>query len=133
MTARISQICAADVSVRSQLTAVAPDKPFFLYYAPGACHAPHHAPRDWIEKFKGRFDAGYEAIREQTLARQKEMGIVSLYHADRKVGEMQIKTQLGAFAVAGAGLYVGRHNGEPVTDDYPASPPTPSPAAPSTG
>ena len=50
-------------------------------------------------------------------------GIVSLYHADRKVGETQIKTQLGAFAVAGAGLYVGRHNGEPVTDDYPGQPP----------
>jgi arylsulfatase len=56
--------------------AVAPDKPFFLYYAPGACHAPHHAPKDWIEKFRGRFDMGYEAMREQTLARQKEMGIV---------------------------------------------------------
>jgi arylsulfatase A-like enzyme len=56
--------------------AVAPDKPFFLYYAPGACHAPHHAPREWIEKFKGRFDMGYEALREQTLARQKELGVV---------------------------------------------------------
>jgi arylsulfatase A-like enzyme len=56
--------------------AVAPEKPFFLYYAPGACHAPHHAPREWIEKFKGRFDMGYEALREQTLARQKELGIV---------------------------------------------------------
>jgi arylsulfatase A-like enzyme len=56
--------------------AVAPDKPFLLYYAPGACHAPHHAPKDWIEKFRGRFDMGYEAIREQTLARQKSMGIV---------------------------------------------------------
>ena len=56
--------------------AIAPDKPFFLYYAPGACHAPHHAPREWIEKFRGRFDMGYEAIREQTLARQKELGIV---------------------------------------------------------
>jgi arylsulfatase A-like enzyme len=55
---------------------VAPDKPFFLYYAPGACHAPHHAPKEWIEKFKGRFDMGYEEIREQTLARQKQMGIV---------------------------------------------------------
>ena len=55
---------------------VAPDKPFFLYYAPGAAHAPHHAPKEWIAKFKGRFDLGYEAIREQTLARQKEMGIV---------------------------------------------------------
>ncbi|HEY1516662.1 MAG TPA: arylsulfatase, partial [Solirubrobacteraceae bacterium] len=56
--------------------AVAPDRPFFLYYAPGACHAPHHAPKEWIEKFKGRFDMGYEEIREQTLARQKQMGIV---------------------------------------------------------
>jgi arylsulfatase A-like enzyme len=56
--------------------AVAPEKPFFLYYAPGACHAPHHAPGEWIEKYKGRFDMGYEAIREQTLARQKELGLV---------------------------------------------------------
>jgi arylsulfatase A-like enzyme len=56
--------------------AVAPDKPFLLYYAPGACHAPHHVPKDWIEKFRGQFDMGYEAMREQTLARQKEMGIV---------------------------------------------------------
>jgi arylsulfatase A-like enzyme len=56
--------------------AVAPEKPFMLYYAPGACHAPHHAPKDWIEKYKGRFDAGYEAMREQTLSTQKELGIV---------------------------------------------------------
>jgi arylsulfatase A-like enzyme len=56
--------------------AIAPKKPFFLYYAPGACHAPHHAPKEWIDKFKGRFDMGYEAIREQTLARQKQLGIV---------------------------------------------------------
>ena len=55
---------------------IAPDKPFFLYYAPGACHAPHHAPRDWIERYAGKFDMGYDAMREQTLARQKEMGIV---------------------------------------------------------
>jgi len=55
---------------------IAPDKPFFLYYAPGAAHAPHQAPKAWIEKFKGRFDMGYEAMREQTLARQKQMGIV---------------------------------------------------------
>jgi len=47
-----------------------------LYYSPGACHAPHHAPKEWVEKFKGRFDVGYEAIREQTLARQKEIGLV---------------------------------------------------------
>ncbi len=56
--------------------AIAPEKPFFLYYAPGACHAPHHAPKAWIEKFKGDFDIGYEAVRERTLARQKELGIV---------------------------------------------------------
>jgi arylsulfatase A-like enzyme len=56
--------------------AIAPEKPFLLYYAPGACHAPHHAPKEWIDRYKGRFDAGYEAIREQTLARQKELGIM---------------------------------------------------------
>jgi arylsulfatase A-like enzyme len=56
--------------------AIVPEKPFFLYYAPGACHAPHHAPKEWSEKFKGRFDMGYEAIREQTLANQKKLGIV---------------------------------------------------------
>ena len=55
---------------------IAADKPFFLYYAPGACHAPHHAPRQWIDRFRGQFDMGYEAIREQTLARQKELGVV---------------------------------------------------------
>jgi len=56
--------------------AVAPDKPFFLYYAPGAAHAPHQAPKEWIDRYRGRFDMGYEAIREQTLVRQKEMGLV---------------------------------------------------------
>ena len=56
--------------------AVAPEKPFLLYYAPGACHAPHHAPLEWIDKFEGRFDKGYEALREEVLARQKELGVV---------------------------------------------------------
>lgn len=55
---------------------LAPQKPFFLYYAPGAAHAPHQAPTEWIDKFAGRFDMGYEAIREQILARQKELGIL---------------------------------------------------------
>ena len=55
---------------------VAPEKPFFLYYAPGAAHAPHHAPKEWIDKYRGRFDMGYEAIREQILARLKELGLV---------------------------------------------------------
>jgi arylsulfatase len=55
---------------------IAPDKPFFLYYAPGACHAPHHAPKEWIEHYRGKFGMGYEAIREQTLERQKASRIV---------------------------------------------------------
>ncbi|PPL18330.1 arylsulfatase [Microterricola pindariensis] len=56
--------------------AIAPDKPFFLYYAPGAAHAPHHAPKEWADRYAGRFDAGYEAMRAETLARQKSLGIV---------------------------------------------------------
>ena len=58
---------------------VAPDKPFFLYYAPGACHAPHHAPKEWIEKYAGKFDMGYEAYREIVFRHQQEMGIVPPY------------------------------------------------------
>lgn len=59
--------------------AVAPDKPFFLYYAPGACHAPHHAPRQWIEKYAGKFDMGYEAYREVVFQRQLKSGVVPPY------------------------------------------------------
>jgi len=55
---------------------IAPEKPFFLYYAPGAAHAPHHSPKEWADRYRGRFDDGYEAMREQTLARQKKLGIV---------------------------------------------------------
>ncbi len=56
---------------------IAPDQPIFLYYAPGCAHAPHHVPREWIDKYQGRFDAGYEHARETMLAKQKELGIVS--------------------------------------------------------
>ncbi len=56
--------------------AVAPDKPFFCYYATGTAHAPHHAPKDWIDKFKGKFDQGWDNVREETLTRQKELGVV---------------------------------------------------------
>jgi arylsulfatase A-like enzyme len=58
------------------LHAVAPDKPWLTYYAPGTAHAPHHAPKDWIAKFKGKFDMGWDKMREQTLAHQKAIGIV---------------------------------------------------------
>ncbi|WP_280236023.1 arylsulfatase [Nocardia cyriacigeorgica] len=56
--------------------AIAPERPVFLYYAPGCAHAPHQAPREWIDRYRGRFDDGYEAMREQILARQKELGLV---------------------------------------------------------
>lgn len=61
--------------VRAQ-KAVAPDKPFFLYYAPGATHSPHHPRKEWILKYKGKFDQGWDKVREETLARQKSLGIV---------------------------------------------------------
>src|SRR5450755_1439942 len=53
-----------------------PDKPFFMYFAPGATHAPHHVPKEWIAKYKGKFDQGWDKLREETLARQKKLGIV---------------------------------------------------------
>jgi arylsulfatase A-like enzyme len=53
-----------------------PNKPFFIYFAPGATHAPHHVPKSWIAKYKGKFDQGWDALREQTLARQKRLGVV---------------------------------------------------------
>jgi arylsulfatase A-like enzyme len=56
--------------------AVAPDKPFFLYYAFGAGHAPHHAPKEWADRYEGKFDMGYEAYRELVFEKQKKLGIV---------------------------------------------------------
>ncbi len=53
-----------------------PEKPFFIYFAPGATHAPHHAPREWADKYKGKFDGGWDKYREETLARQIRLGIV---------------------------------------------------------
>lgn len=55
--------------------AKAPAKPFFVLYTSGSTHAPHHAPKDWIAKFKGKFDQGWDKVREETLARQKRLGI----------------------------------------------------------
>jgi len=53
-----------------------PDKPFFVYYATGAVHAPHHVPKEWADKYKGQFDKGWDQIRVETLERQKKMGVV---------------------------------------------------------
>ncbi|KUJ73843.1 arylsulfatase [Ruegeria profundi] len=56
--------------------ALTPDRPFFVYFAPGATHAPHHVPQEWSEKWKGKFDAGWDVLRKEILARQIERGIV---------------------------------------------------------
>jgi arylsulfatase A-like enzyme len=59
-----------------QQKSLMPEKPFFVYFAPGATHAPHHVPKEWAERYKGRFDRGWDALREEILARQVELGVV---------------------------------------------------------
>ncbi len=68
----------ADKAIRwvQRQKALMPDKPFFVYFAPGATHAPHHVPKEWSAKYKGMFDQGWDKLREETFARQKRMGIV---------------------------------------------------------
>src|SRR6201993_4587495 len=60
--------------VRQQKALMA-DKPFFMYFAPGACHAPHHVPKEWADKYKGKFDQGWDKLREEIFARQKTLGV----------------------------------------------------------
>ncbi len=59
-----------------QQKALMPDKPFFMYYAPGATHAPHHVPEEWADRHRGRFAAGWDALREEIFTRQKELGVI---------------------------------------------------------
>jgi arylsulfatase A-like enzyme len=59
-----------------QQKSLMPDKPFFVYFAPGATHEPHHVPKDWIAKYKGKFDQGWDKVREETFARQKKLGVI---------------------------------------------------------
>ncbi|TWI03548.1 arylsulfatase [Luteimonas cucumeris] len=59
-----------------QQKALIPDKPFFVYFAPGATHAPHHVPKEWADKYKGKFDHGWDKLREETFARQKKLGVI---------------------------------------------------------
>ena len=61
------------VSAQHSLT---PDKPFYVYFATGATHAPHHVPKEWIAKYKGKFAGGWDKLREETFARQKAMGVI---------------------------------------------------------
>jgi arylsulfatase A-like enzyme len=59
-----------------QQKALMPDKPFFVYFAPGATHAPHHVPKEWADKYKGKFDSGWDALREEIFDRQKKLGVI---------------------------------------------------------
>jgi len=59
-----------------QEKALMPDRPFFVYFAPGATHAPHHVPREWADRYRGEFDEGWDVLRERTFARQKELGVI---------------------------------------------------------
>ncbi|MFZ3354558.1 MAG: arylsulfatase [Xanthobacteraceae bacterium] len=59
-----------------QQKVLAPDQPFFTYFAPGATHAPHHVPKEWADKYKGKFDQGWDKLRDATFARQKELGVI---------------------------------------------------------
>src|SRR6187397_2296415 len=56
--------------------ALMPDKPFFVYFAPGATHAPHHVPKEWADKYKGKFDGGWDKLRKETFARQLKLGVI---------------------------------------------------------
>jgi arylsulfatase len=68
----------ADRAIRylGEIRAVEAERPFFLYFATGACHSPHHAPPEWIEKYRGQFDSGWDAWRDATFARQQELGLL---------------------------------------------------------
>jgi arylsulfatase len=59
-----------------QQKALMPDKPFFVYFSPGATHAPHHVPKEWADKYKGKFSQGWDKLREETFARQKALGVI---------------------------------------------------------
>ena len=75
-----------------QQKALMPDKPFFMYFAPGATHAPHHVPPEWADQYKGEFDDGWDALRERDFAKQKELGVIP---ADAELTARTRKSPLG--------------------------------------
>ena len=58
-----------------------PDRPFYVYFAPGACHAPHHVSKEWADKYKGKFNEGWDKLREELIAKQKQMGLFHKMHS----------------------------------------------------
>ena len=74
--------------VDGQHKAAAPNKPFFIYWAPGATHAPHHVAKEWVDKYKGKFDQGWDKQRELSFEKQKRLGVIPQGHqADAAAGE----------------------------------------------
>ena len=73
LTPDLTQKAIAWIGMQKSL---APDKPFFMYFATGATHAPHHVPKEWADKYKGKFDEGWDVQRERTFKRQKELGVI---------------------------------------------------------
>ena len=71
-----TDIADKSIAWMQKVKVIDPDRPFFLYVAPGATHSPHQAPKEWIDKFKGQFDMGWDRYREMTFARQKQVGVV---------------------------------------------------------
>jgi arylsulfatase A-like enzyme len=72
----ITDMADEAISYVKELSAVAPGKPWFVYYVPGGSHSPHHPKKEWIEKFKGKFDMGWNALRDQIFANQKRLGVI---------------------------------------------------------
>ena len=89
-----------------------PDKPFFVYYATGATHAPHHVPKEWADKYKGQFDKGWDQVRVETLERQKKLGIVppdtQLGDAAERPGRLGLAASRSAPSVRAPGRSVRR-------------------------
>jgi len=72
----ITDLADEAIAHMNRLNAAAPDKPFFVYYVPGGTHSPHQPTKEWIDKFKGKFDMGWNALREQIFANQKRLGVI---------------------------------------------------------
>jgi arylsulfatase A-like enzyme len=93
-----------------QQKALMPDKPFFVYFAPGATHAPHHVPKEWADKYKLQFDQGWDKLREETFARQKKLGVIP--------SDCDLTARHEEIFSADDGLDVGEDSGAPVSPDY---------------
>jgi arylsulfatase A-like enzyme len=110
-----------------QQTALTPDKPFFAYFAPGATHAPHHVPTEWADRYRGRFDDGWDALRERIFARQKELGVIPQDAADASARRDPGLGRHGRAAQAGAGPPDGGLRRVPGAHRPPRRPPPPGP------